>query len=108
MAGEILNGRYELIEPVGRGHATIVYCAKDRRMNRLVAVKVLREVYNTDREVITRFQLEARAASSLTHTNIVQVYDYMQINANYYIVMEFIPGVDLRRYLRSQGLRFRA
>ena len=100
MSGEILGSRYELMEPIGRGGMATIYRARDRRMNRLVAVKVLREVYSTDRKFITRFQMEARAASSLTHPNIVQVYDYGQSADSYYIVMELIQGVDLRRYLR--------
>src|SRR5579871_663741 len=104
MAGEILGGRYELIEPIGRGGMATIYRARDRRMNRLVAVKVLREVYSTDRKFITRFQMEARAASSLTHPNIVQVYDYGQSADNYYIVMEFIQGIDLRRYLKTRHI----
>jgi serine/threonine-protein kinase len=104
MAGEILGGRYELMEPIGRGGMATIYRARDRRMNRLVAVKVLREVYSTDRKFITRFQMEARAASSLTHPNIVQVYDYGQSADNYYIVMEFIQGIDLRRYLKTRHI----
>ena len=104
MAGEILGGRYELMEPIGRGGMATIYRARDRRMNRVVAVKVLREVYSTDRKFIARFQMEARAASSLTHPNIVQVYDYGQSADNYYIVMEFIQGVDLRRYLKTHHI----
>ncbi len=104
MAGEILGGRYELMEPIGRGGMATIYRARDRRMNRGVAVKVLREVYSSDRKFITRFQMEARAASSLTHPNIVQVYDYGQSADSYYIVMEFIQGVDLRRYLRTHHI----
>jgi tRNA A-37 threonylcarbamoyl transferase component Bud32 len=100
MAGEVLGGRYELMEPIGRGGMATIYRARDRRMNRVVAIKVLREVYSTDRKFITRFQMEARAASSLTHPNIVQVYDYGQSADSYYIVMELIQGNDLRRYLR--------
>ena len=76
MSGEILGGRYELMEPIGRGGMATIYRARDRRMNRVVAVKVLREVYSTDRKFITRFKMEAEAASSLTHPNIVQVFDY--------------------------------
>ncbi len=100
MSGEILGGRYELMEPIGRGGMATIYRARDRRMNRVVAVKVLREVYSTDRKFITRFKMEAEAASSLTHPNIVQVFDYGQSTDSYYIVMELIQGVDLRRYLR--------
>jgi serine/threonine-protein kinase len=104
MAGEILGGRYELLEPIGRGGMATIYRARDRRMNRTVAVKVLREVYSTDRKFVTRFQMEARAASSLAHPNIVQVYDYGQSTDSYYIVMELIQGTDLRRYLRNHHI----
>jgi serine/threonine-protein kinase len=73
-------------------------------MERVVAIKVLREVYSTDPKFVTRFQREAKAASSLQHPNIVQVYDYGQSDGNYFIVMELIEGTDLRRYLRSRGV----
>src|SRR5436305_9513571 len=73
-------------------------------MERTVAIKVLREVYSSDPKFVTRFQQEPKAASSLQHPNIVQVYDYGQTEGNYFIVMEYIEGTDLRRYLRSRGL----
>jgi len=74
------------------------------RMERVVAIKVLREVYSTDPKFVTRFQREAKAASSLQHPNIVQVYDYGQSDGNYFIVMELVEGTELRRYLRSRGV----
>lgn len=104
MAGEILGGRYELLEPIGRGGMATIYRARDRRMNRMVAIKVLREVYSTDRKFITRFKMEAEAASSLTHPNIIQVFDYGQSADSYYIVMELFQGTDLRRYLRAHRI----
>jgi serine/threonine-protein kinase len=73
-------------------------------MDRVVAVKVLREVYSTDPKFVRRFQVEAKAASALQHPNIVQVYDYGQTDGNYYIVMELVEGTDLRRYLHSRGV----
>lgn len=81
-----------------------IYRGQDMRMDRVVAIKVLREVYSTDPKFVTRFQREAKAASSLQHPNIVQVYDYGQTDGNYFIVMELVEGTDLRRYLRSRGL----
>jgi serine/threonine-protein kinase len=81
-----------------------IYRGQDMRMDKVVAIKVLREVYSTDPKFVTRFQREARAASSLQHPNIVQVYDYGQTNGNYFIVMELVEGTDLRRYLRSRGV----
>src|SRR5258706_4407743 len=97
------GGRYQLQTPIGRGiHATIYRCW-DLHMDRVVAIKVLHEVYSTDVKFVTRFQLEAKAVSDLQHPNIVQVYDYGQSEGNYFIAMELVEGVDLRRYLRGRG-----
>lgn len=101
---EVLGERYQLQNPIGRGGMATIYRGLDRRMDRTVAVKVLREAYSTDPKFVTRFQREARAASALQHPNIVQVYDYGQTDGNYFIVMELIEGTDLRRYLRSRGV----
>src|SRR5712691_9901942 len=101
---EVLGDRYQLQDPIGRGGMATIYRARDRRMDRVVAVKVLREVYSTDPKFVTRFQREAKAASALQHPNIVQVYNYGQTDGNYYIVMELVEGTDLRRYLRSRGI----
>src|SRR5216110_1265959 len=101
---EILGDRYQLQDPIGRGGMATIYRARDVRMDRAVAVKVLREVYSTDPKFVRRFQVEAKAASALQHPNIVQVFDYGQTDGNYYIVMELVEGTDLRRYLRSRGV----
>ncbi len=101
---EVLGERYQLQEPIGRGGMATIYRGHDTRMDRIVAIKVLREVYSTDPKFVTRFQREAKAASALQHPNIVQVYDYGQSDGNYFIVMELIEGTDLRRYLRSRGV----
>jgi serine/threonine-protein kinase len=98
---EVLGERYQLQEPIGRGGMAVIYRGVDMHTNRTVAVKVLREIYSTDPKFVTRFQREAKAASSLKHPHIVQVYDYGQSGGNYYIVMELVEGKDLRRYLRS-------
>ncbi|HKV85767.1 MAG TPA: protein kinase, partial [Ktedonobacterales bacterium] len=100
---EVLGDRYELQEPIGRGGMATIYRAVDLRMGRTVAAKILREVYSTDPKFVTRFQREARAASALQHPNIVQVFDYGQSGESYYIVMEFVDGADLRRYLKKNG-----
>src|SRR5437016_774097 len=99
---EVLGDRYQLQDPIGRGGMATIYRARDLRMDRTVAVKVLREVYSTDPKFVRRFQVEAKAASALQHPNIVQVYDYGQTDGNYYIVMELVDGTDLRRYLHSR------
>ncbi len=104
MSIEVLGERYQLGDPIGRGGMATIYRGQDMRMERVVAIKVLREVYSTDPKFVTRFQREAKAASSLQHPNIVQVYDYGQTDGNYFIVMELIEGTDLRRYLRSRGV----
>lgn len=97
------NDRYQLQEPIKRNGMATIYRARDLRMNRMVAIKVLSEAYGTEPAFVTRFQQEAKAASALQHSNIVQVYDYGQTNSNYFIVMELVEGTDLRRYLRSRG-----
>jgi serine/threonine protein kinase len=79
-----------------------VYRALDMQTDRIVAIKVLREVYSTDAKFVARFQREAKTQSSLQHPNLVQVYDYGQTDSIYYIVMELVEGTDLRRYLRGR------
>src|SRR5947209_7518975 len=101
---EVLGERYQLQDPIGRGGMATIHLGRDLRMDRIVAIKVLREVYSTDSKFVKRFQQEAKVASSLQHPNIVQVYDYGQTDGNYFIVMEYINGTDLRRYLRSRGV----
>src|SRR5207245_8809803 len=95
---EVLGERYQLQDPIGRGGMATIYRGRDIRMDRVVAIKVLREVYNTDPKFVARFQREAKAASALQHPNIVKVYDYGQTDGNYFIVMELVEGTDLRRY----------
>jgi eukaryotic-like serine/threonine-protein kinase len=99
-----LGDKYQLQGPIGRGGMATIYRGQDLRMERVVAIKVLREVYSTDPKFVTCFQRGAKAASSLQHPNIVQVYDYGQTEGNYFIVMELVEGTDLRRYLRSRGM----
>src|SRR5689334_17611408 len=101
-----LGDRYQLYGPRihdGNGIAN-VYHARDMYMDRDVAIKVLREVYSSDPEFVTRFQHEAKVGLALQHPNIVQVYDYGQIDDQHYIVIELVAGTDLRRYLRSHGI----
>jgi serine/threonine protein kinase len=96
--------RYQLQIQIGRGGMATVYRGYDTRLDRTVAIKVLRKDNETDQGSITRFEREARAASSLVHPNVVLVFDYYQTSSNYYIVMEFINGVNLRRYLQVKGI----
>src|SRR6266851_5367097 len=101
---KVMGERYQLQESIGRGGMATIYRGRDLQMDRVVAIKVLREVYNINPKFVQRFQLEAKAASALTHPNIVQVYDYGQTEGKYYIVMELVEGTDLGHYLRSKGV----
>jgi eukaryotic-like serine/threonine-protein kinase len=101
---DVLGNRYQLQEPIGRGNLATIYRGWDTHMERVVAVKVLREIYITDPKFVRRFQKEAEVMYSLQHPNIVQVYDYGQTDGKYFIVMELIDGTDLRRYLHSRGI----
>src|SRR6266566_1334315 len=101
---EVLGGRYQLQGSIGRGGMATIYRGRDMRMDHVVAIKVLRELYNTEPKFVKRFEREAKAASALHHPNIVQVFDYGQTDGNYYLVMELVEGTDLRRYLRSRGV----
>ena len=92
LVGKLLGNRYEIVEKIGNGGMATVYKAKCLVLKRYVAVKVLREEYTTDNEFIKRFNIEAESAASLTHPNIVSVYDVGQEGNLYYIVMELIKG----------------
>src|SRR5579859_5748918 len=104
MYTEFPEDRYQIGEQIGRGPIFTIYRARDMQTDRIVAVKMLRDEYSTDPKFVTRFQREAKAQSSLQHSNIVQVYDFGQANGKYFIVMELVEGTDLRRYLRSRGV----
>ncbi len=106
--GEVLSGRYEILQKIGTGGMAIVYRAKDRRLNRDVAVKVLKEEFVRDREFVSKFRAEAQAAAGLSHPNIVGVYDVGESGSIYYIVMELIEGITLKEYiLRKHRLEVR-
>src|SRR5579859_4764662 len=101
---EVLGNRYQIQDPIGRGAMATIYRSQDRQMGRVVAIKVLREVYSTDPCFVKRFQLGAKVGSSLQHPNVVQVYDYGQTDGKYFIIRELVEGTDLRRHLRSRGV----
>lgn len=92
----MLGNRYELVEKIGTGGMAHVYKAKDHRLNRFVAIKILKSEYTNDEDFIKNFNNEAKSAASLTHPNIVSVYDVGHENNIYYIVMEFIDGITLK------------
>lgn len=102
MIGEVLSNRYEIVAKIGDGGMSLVYSAKDTLLNRLVAVKVLREQYANDREFLERFHREAQAAASLSHPNVVNVYDVGTVNETPFIVMEYVEGKNLSEIIREQ------
>lgn len=101
--GVIISNRYEIIEPIASGGMSLVYKARDRKLSRTVAFKVLRAEYVKDMDFIKRFDVEARAAASLSHPNIVNVYDVGHDGLVYYIVMEYIDGVTLKEIIRRRA-----
>ncbi len=103
LEGKIIGNRYEIIEKIGNGGMATVYKARCTILNRYVAVKVLREEFTTDEEFIKRFNTEAQAAASLTHPNIVSVFDVGQEYNIYYIVMELIQGKTLKQIIAEEG-----
>ena len=103
LEGRLLGNRYEIIEQIGNGGMATVYKAKCHVLNRYVAVKILRDEFTTDEEFIKRFNTEAQAVASLTHPNIVSVYDVGHEGNLYYIVMELIKGRTLKEIIVSEG-----
>lgn len=104
LVGKVLNNRYEIIKKIGVGGMATVYKARCNVLNRYVAVKVLREEFITDEEFIKRFNSEAQAAASLTHPNIVSIYDVANDGNIYYIVMELIKGKTLKEIIDTDGV----
>lgn len=100
----LLNNRYELREQMRRGGMTTIYWGVDTQMVKRVAIGLLDDHYKADPKFVMRFQREVKIKSSLQHTNIVQVYDYGQSDGNYFIVMEWVDGKDLRLYLHPRGV----
>ena len=101
--GSILDDRYEILEIIGEGGMALVFKAKDLRLNRLVAVKIMREDLMDDEEFRSRFYAEAHAVAMLSNQNIVAVYDVSQNPDIEYIVMELVDGITLRQYMDRRG-----
>ena len=101
--GAVISGRYEIIEKIGTGGMADVYRAKDHRLNRYVAVKILKNEYSEDAKFVTKFRQEAQAIACLSHPNIVGVYDVGQEQDMHYIVMEFVDGITLKKYIEQKG-----
>ncbi len=104
MIGKILGNRYEIVEKIGGGGMALVYRAKCRLLNRYVAVKILRPEFTSDEDFIGKFKRESQAAASLSHPNIVNIYDVgNDENDIYYIVMEYVKGRTLKQVIKEQG-----
>jgi len=103
MIGKILGNRYEIVEKIGGGGMALVYKAKCKLLNRYVAVKVLRPEFINDEEFINKFRRESQAAASLSHPNIVSIYDVGAEDNIYYIVMEYVNGKTLKQLIREKG-----
>ena len=103
MKGQKINDRYQIIKTIGEGGMANVYLAYDTILDRNVAVKVLRGDLANDEKFVRRFQREALSASSLSHPNIVEVYDVGEDNGLYYIVMEYIEGKHLKQLIKKRG-----
>jgi serine/threonine-protein kinase len=105
MVGEemVLNGRYKLLERIGSGGMSVVYKAQDMLLGRLVAVKMLHDIFSGDEEFLRRFRQEATAAAGLQHPNIVTVHDIGQDEYRQYIVMEYVKGRTLKQIVRQHN-----
>ena len=107
MIGTILGERYKLIEKVGLGGMAVVYKAEDQLLRREVAVKILKDHFSEDSEFSDKFEIEAQSAASLSHPNIVSIYDvgseYINDNHVQYIVMELIKGKTLKQIIVERG-----
>ena len=98
-----LADRYEIIEQIGNGGMSDVYKAKCHKLNRFVAIKVLKPEYSQDKSFVSKFRAEAQSAAGLTHPNVVNVYDVGDEDGVNYIVMELIEGITLKKYIEKRG-----
>ena len=102
--GRLLDGRYEILEVIGVGGMAVVYKAKCHRLNRMVAIKVLKEEFSQDEEFRHHFRAESQAVAMLSHPNIVSIYDVSSSTASEYIVTELIDGITLKQYMEKKGV----
>lgn len=101
--GMFLADRYEIIEQIGTGGMADVYKAKCHKLNRYVAIKVMKSEFSQDKTFVSKFWAEAQSAAGLTNPNVVNVYDVGVENGIYYIVMELVEGVTLKKYIEKRG-----
>ena len=102
--GRLLDGRYEILEVLGVGGMAVVYKARCHRLNRMVAVKILKDEFSQDEEFRRRFHAESQAVAMLSHPNIVSVYDVSSTGDADFIVMEVIDGITLKEYMEKKGV----
>ena len=101
--GMIIGDRYEILEKIGTGGMSDVYKAKDHKLNRAVAIKILKQEFSENANFVSKFRVEAQAAAGLMHANIVNVYDVGEENDIYYIVMELVEGITLKKYIEKKA-----
>ncbi|MEG0987552.1 MAG: Stk1 family PASTA domain-containing Ser/Thr kinase [Clostridium sp.] len=101
--GMFLQERYEILDQIGSGGMSEVYRAKCHKLNRLVAIKVLKEEFSQDSNFVSKFKMEAQSAAGLSHPNIVSIYDVVDEDTLHYIVMEVIEGITLKSYIMKKG-----
>lgn len=101
--GMMIGERYEILEKIGTGGMSDVYKAKCHKLNRFVAVKVLKQEFSENANFVSKFRVEAQAAAGLMHPNIVNVYDVGEENGIYYIVMELVEGITLKKYIEKKA-----
>ena len=101
--GMMIGDRYEILEKIGTGGMSDVYKAKCHKLNRYVAVKVLKQEFSENANFVSKFRIEAQAAAGLMHPNIVNVYDVGEENGIYYIVMELVEGITLKKYIEKKA-----
>lgn len=101
--GMLISDRYEIIDKVGSGGMADVYKAKCHRLNRFVAIKILKQEYSSDAKFVAKFRGEAQSVAGLSHPNIVNVYDVGEDDGLYYIVMELVEGITLKKFIEKKG-----
>uniref|UniRef100_UPI0040561945 Stk1 family PASTA domain-containing Ser/Thr kinase n=1 Tax=Acetatifactor sp. TaxID=1872090 RepID=UPI0040561945 len=101
--GMMMGDRYEILEKIGTGGMSDVYKAKCHKLNRFVAVKVLKQEFSENANFVSKFRIEAQAAAGLMHPNIVNVYDVGEENGIHYIVMELVEGITLKKYIEKKA-----
>ena len=118
LVGSTLSGRYDIIEKIGSGGMASVFKAKDTLLNRYVAIKILRDALEGEEQVVSNFIKEAQSSASLSHNNVVSVFDVGEDQGINYMVMELVDGITLKEYIKAvsythldvykrQGLCFR-